>query len=230
MRKDLYKKAMGVMALLCMLLLTPAGGMTEQAQAATRWSKLKDKYRHKKTDRLIFVKYKGGTRCRVAMYRKVKKSSGVIKWKKVTACNGYVGKNGLGKQIEGDKKTPVGTFKITKAFGINKDPGSAIGYTRLNKYLYWSGEQGTYNQMVDSRKLGHVPVNSEHLIDYDPHYRYVLAIGYNKKNVYGKGSAIFLHCLGSNPYTGGCVAVPQKNMKKMIQYVTKRTRICIYKE
>ena len=82
--------------------------------------------------------------------------------------------------------------------------------------------------MVDSRKLGHIPANSEHLLDYVPHYNYALDIGYNRKCVFGKGSAIFMHCFGTNPYTGGCVAVSEENMKTVLLNATKRTRICIY--
>ena len=36
----------------------------------------------------------------------------------------------------------------------------------------------------------------------------------------GRGSAIFLHCLGTtNPYTGGCVAIPENIMKLVMQNV-----------
>lgn len=199
------------------------------AAKQTRWKKLMDKYRGKKsTDRLIFVKYTGGSSCKVLMYKKVQRSNGTFRWKKILSCPGYVGRNGIGKTREGDVKTPTGTFKVNAVFGILDDPGTQLPYTKVNRYLYWSGEAGTYNTMVDSRTLGHIPANSEHLIDYVPHYHYALNIGYNKKNVYGKGSAIFMHCFGSNPYTGGCVAVSEENMKTVLQNVTKKTRVCIY--
>ena len=36
----------------------------------------------------------------------------------------------------------------------------------------------------------------------------------------GAGSAIFLHCLGPNkPYTGGCVAIPQEQMIRVLQLI-----------
>ena len=214
--------AAACLALMMALLFAGTAG------AASRWTRLRNKYRNTKTDRLIFVKYRGGSNCRVSMYRKYKNKNGKNKWKKVTSCRGYLGQNGLGKTVEGDRKTPRGTFKIKKAFGIADDPGCPMPYIKLHEYHYWSGEEGTYNQMVDSRELGHVPVNSEHLISITPQYTYALAIGYNKKNIVGKGSAIFLHCIGSNPYTLGCVAVPLENMKKIMRYTTKRTKICIY--
>ena len=201
-----------------------------KTQAASPiWNQLKAKYREKNgTNRLIFVKYTGGTSCKVVMLKKTRRKSGTFRWTRILSCSGYVGRNGIGKTREGDVKTPVGTFKITEAFGIKENPGTTVKYTKVNPYLYWSGEYGTYNTMVDSRELGHVPENSEHLIDYVPHYNYGVNMGYNKKNVFGKGSALFLHCFGSNPYTGGCVAVSEENMVKILQNLTRRTRICIY--
>ena len=52
-------------------------------------------------------------------------------------------------------------------------------------------------------------------------------ISYNEKGVPHKGSAIFLHCYTNNPYTGGCVALPEKNMLKVIKKVNKNCRIII---
>ena len=196
--------------------------------AGNRWMKLLNYFRSSGVDRLIFVKYTGGTRANVVMWKKYN-AGGKIRWEKIVSCSGYVGKNGIGKTREGDMRTPTGGFPITKAFGRRRSPGTAgIAYTVLNPYLYWSGEPGTYNTLVDSRRLGHVPSNSEHLIDYDPAYNYALAIGYNPGNIVGKGSAIFLHGFGSHPYTAGCVAVSEADMRKIMQNTTRHTRICIY--
>ena len=175
-----------------------------------------------KVNQLIFVKYKGKSKADIILY---KKANG--KFKKVFACAGYVGKNGINKKREGDKKTPTGTYGFTKAFGIKSNPGSKIKYIKLNSYLYWSADRKYYNQMIDIRKVkaSHA---GEHLIRYRPHYNYALAIDYNKKCIYKKGAAIFLHCTGSNPYTGGCVAVKEKYMKKIMKTVDKNAKICIY--
>jgi len=202
------------------------------AAASSRWTKLQAKYlQDEEADRLIFVQCTGGSRARVLMYKKKEKADGTYKWKRIVNTRAYIGRNGLGKQREGDAKTPRGTFTPTEAFGILPDPGvSGLKYTQLTADLYWSGESGTYNTMVSSKTLGHVPANSEHLISYNPHYSYALNMGYNPENIEGKGSALFLHCFGSNPYTGGCVAVSRRNMKKILKNVTANTRICIYKK
>ncbi len=151
-------------------------------------------------------------------------------WKKILSCSAYVGLNGINKVREGDKKTPVGAFHITMAFGIKKSPGTAgISYTRLNKYYYWSGERDTYNTFVDVRDLGRSSVAGEHLISYKPFYNYSLAMDFNKKGVFKKGSAIFLHCTKpGRKYTAGCIAVAEKKMKKIVKNTTKKTMIFIY--
>lgn len=198
--------------------------------AKTRWEKLLSNYQNDtSTDRLIFVKYKGNSKAQLDLYKKVKYKKG-YQWRKILSCGAYTGKKGIDKKKEGDKKTPTGTFWITSAFGIKKNPGTKLPYTRVNKYLYWSEEKDTYNRLVDVRKLRKKKIKGEHLIDYKPAYNYAMVIGYNKKCIYGKGSAIFLHTKSGNSYTAGCIAVSENNMKRLLKNVTKKTRICIYKK
>lgn len=220
--------------LLLSLITAAAPCRTKAAQTSakpkTRWVKLRERYKNNKnTDRLIFVKYKGNSKATLIMYKKVKQKNGTNTWKKILSCKAYVGDNGIYKQREGDLKTPAGTYPITSGFGIKKNPGTKIPYTRLNRYLFWSGERDTYNTMVDCRKLNRTWIAGEHLIDYKPYYHYALAIGYNRKGIYKKGAAIFLHVMNSNkPYTSGCVAVPEKSMVTIMKNTTKKTKICIY--
>ncbi len=193
--------------------------------SSSRWTLLKKRYgANKHVNRLIFVKYKGHSKADFLMFKKTKGG----RWKRLIRCTAYVGKNGIGKQREGDKKTPTGTFNFTIAFGILKNPGTGIRYIKLNPYLYWSSRKKDYNRMVDSRKAR--GVRGEHLIRCNPYYNYAINIDYNPDNIYGKGSAIFLHCQGGHPYTGGCVAIPQKKMRKVLKNATSAMKICIYRK
>lgn len=190
--------------------------------AGKRWRRIFVKYQNdKNVDRLIFVKYKGGSKAGFYMYKKTNNS-----WKRIIKCFAYVGKNGINKKRAGDYRTPTGTYQITMGFGIKKNPGTKITYKKLNKYLYWSARKKDYNQLVDIRKSP--GVYGEHLIHYKPQYNYALAMDFNKKGIYPKGSAIFLHCTGKNKYTAGCIAIKEKYMKKVLKNVTKHTKICIY--
>ena len=189
----------------------------------SRWNQLLDEYLDDSgTNQLVFVKYTGGSRATVQMYEK---SGG--KWNCIADCQGYVGRNGIDKTREGDGKTPTGTFSLTKAFGIQDDPGAKLPYVKVDSNLYWCGDPSHYNQLVDIRQYPH-SCSGEHLIDYVPHYYYGMFLDFNKENEYKKGSAIFLHCTGSNPYTGGCIAVSQADMIKIIQHAEKGSKICIY--
>ena len=144
-------------------------------------------------------------------------------WQQIMSTPGFIGKNGLGKEKEGDNKTPVGVFKFNYALGIAPDPGCQIPYTQIDENYYWSGDFNyKYNQLVDIREYPALDTTySEHLIEYDPYYTYVLNMGYNAECTPGRGSALFLHCFGPiKPWTGGCVAIPTDKMKFVMQNVT----------
>ena len=170
---------------------------------------------------LFVVAGVGPTTAWVSLHEK--DESGV--WKQIMTTPGFIGKNGLGKQAEGDSMTPVGTFSFNYAFGIAEDPGCAIAYQQVDDDCYWSGDQRqgyAYNRMVSLRDLPDLnTADSEHLVDYTYQYRYCLNISYNEEGTPGLGSAIFLHCLGPfKPYTGGCVAIPEERMLTVMQKVS----------
>ena len=150
-------------------------------------------------------------------------------WQEFLQCKAYLGKNGIDKTREGDVRTPTGDFGMTMAFGAKEDPGSIVPYTKLTNTMYLCGDREYYNQFIDISKVNHTcSGNSEHLLSYVPQYNYALFFDYNKENVYGKGSAIFLHCFGNYPFTMGCIAVAEENMVKILQTVDTHARICIY--
>ncbi len=156
-----------------------------------------------------------------------RKSGG--QWKEVIHTKAYIGKNGLGKTAEGDNKTPVGLYHFTMVMGIASNPGTIMPYHQIDSNDYWCGGPNYYNQFVDEDVQPHLcsKVNDEHLITYTQQYQYLAALDYNPENIYGKGSAIFLHCTGSNPYTAGCIAVSKSDMKKLMKKIDESTVIII---
>ena len=182
----------------------------------------------KDTDQLFVVAAYDTTTAWVSMHKKDKDGN----WQMIMTTPGFIGKNGLGKAMEGDGKTPVGTFSFNAAFGIADDPGCAIPYTKVDENNYWSGDVRDgmqYNKMVSLKDYPDLDKdNSEHIIDYTRHYQYCLNISYNDACVPGAGSAIFLHCLGPNkPFTGGCVAIPENQMKIVMQNVKPDCKVVI---
>ncbi|MBQ6540471.1 MAG: L,D-transpeptidase family protein [Oscillospiraceae bacterium] len=153
-------------------------------------------------------------------------------WHMVMTTPGFVGKNGLGKTKEGDAKTPQGVFHFNRAFGIADDPGCIMPYVKLDNDHYWSGDYRDgyhYNELVSLKDYPDLDVdNSEHPIEYIYHYQYCLNISYNEAGTPGLGSALFLHCLGpAKPFTGGCVAIPEDQMRYVMQHVDENTVVVI---
>lgn len=176
-------------------------------------------------EQIVLVEYKSGSNAELSIHEK---KDGV--WKELYRCPAYVGKNGVGKTVEGDKKTPLGTYNLTTPFGIKDDPGAKMAYTKVTKYHYWCGasDSGYYNQLVDERVTDRKHTSSdEYLINYKGVYNYCMFIDYNASGEPHKGSCIFLHCTGSNKYTAGCVAVSEEAMKKIIQWARDGVKIVI---
>ena len=151
-------------------------------------------------------------------------------WFEYFQSEAHIGYKGLGKQKEGDQKTPQGIFKFNSYFGIADNPGTKLPYIKLNNSLYWNGDSNSdrYNQMVNIETYQNFDKSkSEHLIDETLAYQYAMNINYNEEGIPYKGSAIFLHCYTKNPYTAGCVALPYTYMESVLKNVSKNARIII---
>ena len=155
------------------------------------------------------------------------------KYAEVFSCEALVGKNGPGKQSEGDVKTPLGTWTIGEAYGIKEDPGCKVPFTQITDDMYWcaTGSNGlNYNHLLyKSEHPDWDYSEDEHLMDYPIRYAYLLDLGYNAACAPYAGNAIFLHCWKEPDYpTGGCVAVSEESMIKILQTITPGTSVTIY--
>ena len=155
------------------------------------------------------------------------------KYEKIFNCPAVIGKNGPGKQSEGDTKTPLGTWTIGEAYGINDDPGSRVPYTKVDDSMYWcatGSNSKKYNTLIKSNDDHDADYSEdEHIIEYSGVYNYLLDLGYNRACAPYAGNAIFLHCWrGPDSPTGGCVGVSEENMIKILQTITPETSVTIY--
>ena len=155
------------------------------------------------------------------------------KYEKVFNCPAVVGKNGPGKQSEGDTKTPLGTWTIGEAYGINDDPGSRVPYTKVDDDMYWcatGSNSKKYNTLIKRSDDPDADYSEdEHIIEYTGVYNYLLDLGYNRAGAPYAGNAIFLHCWrGEDKPTGGCVAISENDMIKILQTVIPGTSVTIY--
>ena len=177
------------------------------------------------SEQIVLVEYTGGTAARLSLHEK---QDG--KWREVHACPACVGKNGVGKEREGDFKTPLGCFNLGTPFGILPDPGAQQAYIRVHENHCWCGcdASGHYNCLMDLRQCSHACQKpEEHLIDYPGAYNYCMFIDYNADGIPGKGCCIFLHCNGEHPHTAGCVAVEEEDMVKILRWARPGTKIMI---
>ena len=143
-----------------------------------------------------------------------------------------IGKNGLSKRkVEGDKKTPIGTFKIEHLYyrgdRINL-PKIKLKCIPINIKMGWSDDiniQKKYNKLIDVNKN----IKHEKLYRRDHKYDLLIPIKYNfDKIIPGKGSCIFIHLTKNYQPTLGCIALKKKDFLVMLNLINKNTKIKIY--
>ncbi len=150
---------------------------------------------------------------------------------------GYGGTVAGAKRKQGSGTTPLGTYRMTEAFGIAPEPSMWLPYHRVKKGDYWVGDNKSrfYNSLRNKSQVGFrykLPssnVNSsEYLPSYGTQYRYAVVIDFNRKPVQQRyrGTGIFLHVKGSGA-TAGCVAITQRQLLTVLAYLHTGDKITI---
>jgi L,D-peptidoglycan transpeptidase YkuD (ErfK/YbiS/YcfS/YnhG family) len=143
-----------------------------------------------------------------------------------------IGKNGLSKKkVEGDKKTPIGSFKIEHLY-YRKD---RVTLSKLNlKCLPIKSKMGWCDDINNPKKynkLINISQNVQHEKLYRKDYKYdlLIPIKYNfYKRILGKGSCIFIHLTKNYVPTAGCIALKKKDFLIMLKIINNNTKIKIY--
>lgn len=141
----------------------------------------------KDAEQMIVIAGVDKTTAYITMHEKNKDG----KWQQIIATPGFIGLDGLGKADIDHCYTPVGTFTVDKAFGLADDPGCQLEYTKVDDTYYWSGDpKHDFNKLVTTKDVPDLDtVNSEHIVDFDYAYQYVLDMGYNSECDPKKGYA-----------------------------------------
>jgi L,D-peptidoglycan transpeptidase YkuD (ErfK/YbiS/YcfS/YnhG family) len=149
-------------------------------------------------------------------------------WQRVgPAVLAWLGTGGLSNRPSETKTaTPIGSFTLTRAFGHDTNPGTALPYTRTTPNDWWISQPGPlYN--TRQRCASHCPfiqgAPNEHLFYELPYYRYAVVIDYNTANApggvrQGAGSAFFLHVTVGKP-TQGCVSIAQEQLVRLLRWL-----------
>ncbi len=139
----------------------------------------------------------------------------------------HVGSDGLTTHpSESRSATPIGSFTLTRAFGRDADPGTALPYTRTTPSDWWVSEAGPlYNtrQRCSSGCAFTRSSPNERLYYTTPYYDYAVVIDYNTRNApggvqQGAGSAFFLHVAVGAP-TQGCVSVAADQLVRVMRWL-----------
>lgn len=172
------------------------------------------------------------------------------KFAAMPARNGYAGWAWGGKRVQKTGTSPMGTFRITSAFGLEGDPGVLLPYVRADGDDYWVGDNrdpDTYNLFqpwASSTRTWRIS-EAERLSDYPKQYEYVAVIDFNRPGGSSvawdaehsqrvtrrpvsvrRGAAIFLHVKGAGA-TAGCVSIGRANLLTVLRWLNpaKKPRI-----
>ena len=139
----------------------------------------------------------------------------------VAACN----------KKEGDKKTPIGAFKIENLY-FRKDrlkkPSTLLKCIEIKKNMGWCDDirfPKKYNKLIRTgEKIKH-----EKLLRKDHKYDLIIPIKYNFiKPTVGLGSCIFIHLTKDFKPTDGCVALKKKDFLILLKLIKKNSKIKIF--
>ena len=143
-----------------------------------------------------------------------------------------IGKKGSTRtKIEGDKKTPKGTFEIENLY-FRKDrikrPITSIKCLEIKDNMGWCDDINSpdkYNKLITLDKK----FKYEKLKRKDSKYDLLIPIKYNfKRPVVGKGSCIFIHLTKDYKPTAGCIALNKKDFLIFLRLIKKKSKIKIF--
>jgi L,D-peptidoglycan transpeptidase YkuD (ErfK/YbiS/YcfS/YnhG family) len=146
------------------------------------------------------------------------------KWQRVFFVSAVIGRNGLAPdgQKKGDGRTPSGIYPLGPAFGYGPSIDTGLAYRQATDIDFWVDDVHSmqYNQWVHGKPAAD---SFERMHRSDNLYQYGIIIGYNMHPIRrGAGSAIFMHIWRRyNGPTSGCVALNQRNLRKVLHWLNR---------
>lgn len=146
-----------------------------------------------------------------------------------------IGKNGLGWGIgkvplthnstdiikqEGDKKAPIGVFKLSSVFGYSNINNFNMPYHHASKNLICVDDSNSkdYNRIIQMPK--HKPKSFEYMKRDDAQYELGVVVEHNKNAIAKRGSCIFLHVQkAKDAGTAGCTSMSYNDMKDVVMWL-----------
>ena len=158
-----------------------------------------------------------------------KEEKWLVKYKDLPVSLGRSGVVSALQKKEGDGATPAGLYRLRRAFGYEPF-ATSMPYIQVTKQHYWIDDVASplYTQLV----VGKTEAKSyEEMRRKDELYKLGLVVEYNTEPIVaGKGSAIFMHIRkGPGVPTSGCIAMAEKDIKKLLQWLKpeQNPAVCI---
>jgi len=124
-------------------------------------------------------------------------------------------------KYEGDKKAPIGVFKLSNLFGYSKDNSFKMSYFYTSKELICVDDSNSnfYNQIIQA----HGDEKSfEYMKREDDQYELGIVVAHNTMAQKRRGSCIFIHVQKSkNAPTAGCTSMPLKDLKVIVNWLDR---------
>lgn len=147
-------------------------------------------------------------------------------WQVEFSCNALGGKDGfISTKIEGDHKTPIGEFSLTKVFGYSEIPDwLKMPYMQCTSNLFCVDDVNSksYNRIVIETNDTIKDWNSaEVMLRSDRQYEWGLVIDFNCGNpVPSLGSCIFIHVKNEEGTgTEGCIALERRDLLRVLRLI-----------
>jgi L,D-peptidoglycan transpeptidase YkuD (ErfK/YbiS/YcfS/YnhG family) len=148
---------------------------------------------------------------------------------KVFRCQiGTEGLENTAKKVEGDKKTPIGKWRLEKLYyrpdRVLRPKSKKKNILKINpitQYCGWCDDIRSkyYNKYLNINNLLSSKIGFEKLWREDNAYDIIIQISHNTNpTIKNKGSAIFIHCSFEDfSSTAGCIALEKRDLIFLIK-------------
>ncbi|WP_286337421.1 L,D-transpeptidase family protein [Hydrogenimonas cancrithermarum] len=131
-----------------------------------------------------------------------------------------IGRNGIGKEREGDGKTPAGYYGLEDVYGYHDIQTAMPFFLSTNDTICVDDSRSRYyNRIVEASNVKKDYRSFEWMRRDDALYEVVVTVGYNQARRPGRGSCIFLHIASGDKPTAGCVAMKRDRMVELVQWL-----------
>jgi len=124
-------------------------------------------------------------------------------------------------KFEGDRKAPMGVFRLTDIFGYAYKSDYKLPYLHTSKELICvdDSDSNFYNNIIE--KIGDEK-SFENMKREDNQYKFGVVVRHNTQAIENRGSCIFLHIeKETNASTAGCTSMREQDLNFITHWLNK---------